>query len=541
MKKTLSLLLSAVLVLMMSVNVFATGFAKNQTFTLTVQTNEAGHTFEAYQIFSGDLSVETPESASEVDAEAAAANAKYILSNVEWGSGVSTEKEVNGKKLADVYSSVDKAVEALEGATSDAGINDIALKLAPYLNTENKISPTSGYTFTGLSAGYYLIKDADDSLKDAENRSYTRYMLQVVKDVTVAPKTAIPTVVNKVKDANDSEAGNATNQWMDSADYDIGDDVPFQLKATLPSNLSYYKTYKIVFHDTLSKGLTYKEISSVKVGDTTITEGWNVATTDGADGATNLTITFDNVKTLLTTEQGGVGDNDTITVEYNATLNSNAVLGSAGNPNTVYLEYSNNPNQDATGTTPETGKTPEDKVIVFTYQLVINKIDEDSNPLKGAEFKLEKQLSGGGTVEITPTVNTAADDATDEEKAKAGTIFTFSGIDDGIYVLTETTTPDGYNTIDPITFKVEATHSETADEPSLTELKAGNTTDSLGKITLLGAVNTGSLDGNVVNLAGDQLPSTGGMGTRIFMITGSILVLGAAILFVTKKRMGVAK
>jgi fimbrial isopeptide formation D2 family protein/LPXTG-motif cell wall-anchored protein len=541
MKKTLSLLLSAVLVLMMSVNVFATGFAKNQTFTLTVQTNEAGHTFEAYQIFSGDLSVETPESASEVDAEAAAANAKYILSNVEWGSGVSTEKEVNGKKLADVYSSVDKAVEALEGATSDAGINDIALKLAPYLNTENKISPTSGYTFTGLSAGYYLIKDADDSLKDAENRSYTRYMLQVVKDVTVAPKTAIPTVVKKVKDANDSEAGNATNQWMDSADYDIGDDVPFQLKATLPSNLSYYKTYKIVFHDTLSKGLTYKEISSVKVGDTTITEGWNVATTDGADGATNLTITFDNVKTLLTTEQGGVGDNDTITVEYNATLNSNAVLGSAGNPNTVYLEYSNNPNQDATGTTPETGKTPEDKVIVFTYQLVINKIDEDSNPLKGAEFKLEKQLSGGGTVEITPTVNTAADDATDEEKAKAGTIFTFSGIDDGIYVLTETTTPDGYNTIDPITFKVEATHSETADEPSLTELKAGNTTDSLGKITLLGAVNTGSLDGNVVNLAGDQLPSTGGMGTRIFMITGSILVLGAAILFVTKKRMGVAK
>jgi fimbrial isopeptide formation D2 family protein/LPXTG-motif cell wall-anchored protein len=547
MKKIVSLLLTAIMVLMMSVNVFAASTNLTGPFTITLNTNETGHQYVAYQIFKGTLSLSTPDTASAVTpsvtpeaSTTAAENGKYILSNVEWGDGVDLEKEVDGKKLSDLYSSVDKAVDALESAT-EVEINAFAKTIAGYLNETNvkTASTTSPYTFSGLSAGYYLIKDKDDSLSNATDRSYTRYMLQVVKNVTVEPKSAVPTVVKKVKDANDSDASDATNKWMDSADYDIGDSVPFQLTATLPSNLSYYNTYKIVFHDTLSKGLTYENITSVKVGNTTITQGYTPATVVNEDGTTSLTITFDNVKTL---NSGSVGNNDTIVVEYNATLNTNAVIGSAGNPNKVYLEYSNNPNQDTTNTTPETGKTPEDTVIVFTYQLVINKIDQDKNPLLGAEFTLKKKLADGTlSAAIAYTTNTAAEDATDAEKAKAGTVFTFAGIDAGTYVLSESKTPDGYNTIDDITFKIEATHDETADAPTLTELKAGTETGSLGTITLTGAVSTGALTGNIENRAGDQLPTTGGMGTTIFTITGSILALGAAILLVTKKRMDITK
>ena len=512
-KKLASLLLALVMVLSLAVTAFAD---EPTTYSITINNSTAGHTYEAYQIFTGDLA--TNEAGNKV------------LSNIVWGSGVS---EAGQTALGD-------AAAKAETLKTEADAKAFAKAVAPYLTTAagSANTVTDGkYVISGLAAGYYLVKDQDGSLT-GDNDSYTEYIIQVVGNVTATPKSDVPEVQKKVKDINDSTDTTKTD-WQDSADYDIGDSIPFQLKATLADNVSSYTTYKVVFHDTLSKGLTYNNDAKVYI-DGTETNGFTVTATVNADGTTTLTVSCDDVKAL------GAGNSSVITVEYTAKLNENAVLGSAGNPNEVYLEYSNNPNKSEEGNN-ETGETPKDVVIVFTYKTIINKVDSENTPLTGAAFKLEKLIKGkDGAADTWTTVKEFTVDETT-------TSFTFSGLDDGQYKLTETKTPAGYNTIDPIYFVIEATHDETADAPTLktlnayltdangnkqTEMKDGESVNiDLGTVDL----TAGSITTTVVNKSGSELPSTGGIGTTIFYVLGGVLVLAAVVLLVTKKRMSGAE
>ena len=512
-KKLAGLLLALVMALSLAVTAFAD---ESTTYSITINNSTAGHTYEAYQIFTGDLA--TNEAGNKV------------LSNIVWGSGVS---EAGQTALGD-------AAAKAETLKTEADAKAFAKAVAPYLTTAagSANTVTDGkYVISGLAAGYYLVKDQDGSLI-GDNDSYTEYIIQVVGNVTATPKSDVPEVQKKVKDINDSTDTTKTD-WQDSADYDIGDSIPFQLKATLADNVSSYTTYKVVFHDTLSKGLTYNNDAKVYI-DGTETNGFTVTATVNADGTTTLTVSCDDVKAL------GAGNSSVITVEYTAKLNENAVLGSAGNPNEVYLEYSNNPNKSEEGNN-ETGETPKDVVIVFTYKTIINKVDSETKPLTGAAFKLEKLIKGeDGAADTWTTVKEFAVDGTT-------TSFTFSGLDDGQYKLTETKTPVGYNTIDPIYFVIEATHGETADVPTLktlnayltdangnkqTEMKDGESVNiDLGTVDL----TAGSITTTVVNKSGSELPSTGGIGTTIFYVLGGVLVLAAVVLLVTKKRMSGAE
>ena len=511
-KKLASLLLVLVMVFALATTAFAD---ETTTYSITINNSAEGHTYEAYQIFTGDL---------------AEKDGAKILSNIVWGSGVS---EAGQTALGD-------AAAKAETLKTEDDAKAFAKAVAPYLTTAagSTNTVTDGkYVISGLAAGYYLVKDQDGSLT-GDSDSYTEYIIQVVGNVTATPKSDVPEVEKKVKDTN--ETTGETTGWQDSADYDIGDSIPFQLKATLADNVSSYTTYKVVFHDTLSKGLTYNNDAKVYIGGTE-TNGFTVTATVNADGTTTLTVSCDDVKAL------GAGNSSVITVEYTAKLNENAVLGSAGNPNKVYLEYSNNPNKSESGENHETGKTPEDTVIVFTYQTIINKVDSENKPLTGAAFKLEKLIKGkDGAADTWTTVKEFTVDET-------ATSFTFSGLDDGQYKLTETKTPAGYNTIDPIYFVIEATHDETADAPTLktlnayltdangnkqTEMKDGESVNiDLGTVDL----TAGSITTTVVNKSGSELPSTGGIGTTIFYVLGGVLVLAAVVLLVTKKRMSGAE
>ena len=240
------------------------------------------------------------------------------------------------------------------------------------------------------------------------------------------------------------------------------------------------------------------------------------------DGTTTVTWGCNDLKAISV---GTVNANTKVVVTYNATLNKDAVLGAAGNPNEVYLTFSNNPNKGGEG---NTGKTPTDKNIVFTYKTVVNKVDQDKKSLAGAAFKLEKKQSDGTYTEVKNL--TLNDDKT---------TFTFTGLDDGVYKLTETTTPAGYNTITPIEFTISARHDVTSDDPKLLTLsgdkKSGEATFTAGKNT------DGSLDGtlttDIVNKKGATLPSTGGMGTTVIYIAGAALVLGAGAALILKKKM----
>jgi len=520
LKKLASLLLALAMVFSLA----TTAFAAEETYSITINNNATGHIYEAYQIFAGDLSG---------NAENDAANGtNAVLSNIVWGDSVANAADLGS---AAVYA------EAL--ANGDKTLEDLTEEVVLGNPVANSGSTCNPYVISGLDAGYYLIKDQDDTLNGKDD-SYTQFILEVVENSTVSPKSSVPQIQKKVKDINDSTETELSD-WQDSADHDIGDDVPFQLKATLANNVSAYDTYKIIFHDTLSAGLTYNGDAKVYFEGNDVTAHFTVTEANG-----NLTVTCKDVKAF------GASDSDVITVEYTAVLNENAVLGSAGNPNVVYLEYSNNPNWDADGwdkdgdgekdddeESPEdwekdepTGETPEDKVIVFTYKTVINKVDAQGEALSGAEFKLEKyDETTDAWEEVDVVVN------------EAGTVFTFTGLDDGLYCLTETVTPAGYNSIDPIYFQVTAEHEVLADDPHLTALDATETnadgsdleSGSVGSFNVTHDLAAGSLTSDVVNNAGIVLPETGGMGTTLFYVFGAILVLAAVVLLVTKRRMAV--
>lgn len=465
-------------------------------YTITITPTTSDHTYEAYQIFEGKLS-----------------NDK--LSDIKWGNAITEEgktallNEYNAKDAADLAEKLSKF------ASKSEQIKAFAKKVSQYLqNPTSAKAEGNTATITVDKAGYYLIKDQDNSLGE-NDETYTEFILKVVKNQTVAPKSNKPTSEKKVKDINDSE-GTTMTGWQDSADWDIGDKVPFQLKGTVATDYDNYKVYKMTFHDHESTGLTFNK-DSVKVyvdgKQVTDTSKYEVVTEGLKDGCT-FEVKFADLKQISSVKAGSV-----ITVEYESELNENAFIGSEGNPNTMHMEFSNNPNDEQGG---ETGKTPDDKVIVFTYKTIINKVDPDGQPLKGAEFKLEKKV-GEEWVEKAVVKN------------DAGTTFTFKGLDDGVYRLTETVTPEGYNTMNPnpLEFTISATHEETAVEPKLLTL-SGN--PKSGDVTFDSSLENGTLTTNIVNKSGSSLPETGGMGTTVLYAAGTLMILAAAAFLVMKKK-----
>ena len=479
-KKLASLLMALVMVLGMSVGTTVTAFAADTTISAP---EGSTRTYDVYQIFTGDLH-------------------EGVLSNVKWGkNGTGTEGASVNQATLDALVAVNEESDTIKLAEIEKYVN---------LNSQVFGTVSDGNPLT-VPTGYYLIKDNGPV---SEGETYSLYVVEVAGPTTISPKVSQVTSEKKVKDINDSTG--VGSDWQDSADYDIGDKVPFQLKGTVAADYDKYTVYKFVFHDTESAGLTFdKDSVVVKVDNTVIDSGYTVVTEGLNDGCT-FEIQFTDLKTIDSVEAGSV-----ITVDYKSRLNENAVIGSTGNTNKMKLEYSNNPNDKQGGTT---GNTPEDTVVVFSYKTIINKVDGDSKSLTGAAFKLEKLIKGADEAADTWTL---VKEYTVDADNPAST-FEFTGLDDGTYKLTETVTPAGYNTVDPISFEITASDNGTV----ITGLDGDNNT-----ITFAKNLEAGSLSANVVNKAGSILPSTGGMGTTLLYIIGAILVVGAGVLLVARRRM----
>ena len=497
MKKLMAALLAVAMVCAMAIPAFADGSSSTSTAPVTtlyrITAPATTHIYEIYQIFTGDYSTD------------AAGTAK--LANIKWGAnGTGTAGEAVGQTILDELSKV-------SSSASDKAKLDVIEK---YVTLTSPVETITNGGTADVVGGYYLIKDKDGSLSGSE--PYTTYLVSVVGNVTINPKSsAVPEFKKKLKDTNDSTGD--VSDWQDSADYDIGDDIPFRLQGTVSKDIDSYKTYYYAFHDVEEAGLTFDPDSvEVFVGDevtgTKITTGYTVDTSP-ADGCT-FEIVFDDLKKV-----SGVTANSIITVTYKSQLNGNAVLGEHGNVNKAQLEYSNNPRGDGKG------ETPWDNVIVFTYKVVVNKIDQAGDPLEGAQFTLTKKTKNGTDVVKTMDVNTTL------------TQFTLSGLDDGEYTLTETVTPAHYNTISPITFTVTADHKIDWDSISTRDnvLTSLSGEKKVGEITFNVDKKAGTLTTDVVNNIGTTLPGTGGIGTTIFYVVGGGLMVAAAILLITKKRM----
>lgn len=489
-KKLFALILAAAMTLGMSMSVFAAG-----EYSITVNPiadSTVAHTYEAYQVFSGDLSADGK-----------------TLSNVKWGNGVTGTIAIGGETYdtatAGDAAKLAKALEKLSAADlADAVTFNVpfATKTAPAANAATVID--------GLDAGYYIVKDKDDSLAGA-NDSYSQYIVSVVTNTAITAKADVPSTQKKVKDVNDSTDEKETD-WQDSADYDIGDVIPFQFSSTVVNNIDAYETYVYTFHDTEEKGLKYNGDAKAYLDGEEIT-----CTPATAAEGESFAIAVD-------LKAAGAKSGQVVTVEYTSTLTNEAVLGSQGNKNKMYLEYSNNPNGEGTG------KTKDDTVIVFTYKVEVDKVDENSKPLEGAEFSVEKLVKGewvAQKVEVTD-----------------GNIFTVKGIDDGEYRLKETKTPNGYNTISDeyVYFTVTAEHDVLSDNPALTNLTgiahgADAQSGLVGEYKFAPKQDDGSLTAVIINQSGAILPSTGGIGTTIFYIIGGLLVVVAGSVLFVRKRM----
>ena len=389
-------------------------------------------------------------------------------------------------------------------------------------------------TVSSIQAGYYMI--VQTKAASTNNSAYSVAVVSTAyagdNGLTVTLKRDVPELTKKVKDTNDSNP--ATEDWQDSADYDVNDYVPFQLTGTLPDNIAAYTTYAYTFHDTMSKGLNFVnnddehpvKVYAVNGADRTeIKSGYDVLT-ENIEGET-FNVKFTDLKVAKGT--GGttitVNENTKIVVEYYGKLNGESVIGKDGNPNSAYLEYENNPEAEGEGT----GKTSEDKVIVFTYEVDINKVNKDNAPLEGATFLLEKKTSNGDWNKVAEL-----------EAASNGTSYTskFQRVDDGTYRLTETKAPAGYTPIAPKEFTITAEHDTNSADPKLTSFTlTGLTTDPISQTTANNNV-TGIASADIVNTKGSSLPSTGGMGTTILYAAGAAIVLVAAfgIAFAVRRR-----
>ena len=470
--------------------------------------------------------------------------------------------------------------KALEGLTSDTATSDVTALAAPTakvfannLMTElekatPKVSATKSATAEGpnctienVDPGYYLmVQTAQSTTTTGDPNQITKsaYLLDTVvanKTTDVTLKKGTVTVDKKVMDWNDSENSDAPEvdpsevtaddtKWGSSADHDINDEIPFQLKGTLPANYDRYDTFQYVFNDTLSKGLTYNSNAKVymlpggeNAQEVDVTAAFDITATGGATSegenitynATQITIAAKNndlkaALTALTPSQTATADS-VFYVRYTATLNAGAQIGDPGNPNTVNLEFSNNPNNGSEGK----NKTPDITVVVFTYQYDINKTFEGGTPAQGdePEFTLYKKVNNEWTVISKQTM-------TSDNK------FNFVGIDDGDYYVEETHVPQGFTKAQNVYFRVSATHNNDAEPTSTLTVKYYTDktfTTEVEKDAIKSEIADGVISTDIVNKSGSELPSTGGMGTTILYAAGAAIVLIAGIgLAVTLRR-----
>lgn len=565
-RKLTAVLLSLVMLLALVVPASAA-----ENYSITIHNDKTGHIYEAYQIFAGTVSDD------ETDGET---DGGPMLGDITWGSGVdggallTALQAANAGKYGACTTAADVA-EALgtENATAAdaAAFADIAAQHLTATVAGTADAPEGGdYVIEGLPAGYYLVKD---SLQEDDNQTgqvLSDYIVQVLGNVTMDPKDSdIPTVLKKVYDeefAVNDEEGTYGTGYNDVADWDIGDRVPFKLIAAVPQNIDSYEEYTFIFHDTLSAGLTLDRDSlHVYVTETTdanINEFDPQAATlytvsEVAENGT-FTVTIPNIKALDSHDHPA----NYIIVAYDAFLNENAEIGLDGNPNSVSLEFSNDPNGEGTG------RTEEDTVIVFTYELDGTKVDgaDVDTKLEGAQFVL---LNGGGTraarVDETGKLTgwvepddikeglTGTNDRekmnelTNEDFANAGLAITsaadgtfkIAGLDDGTYYLREIQAPAGYNLLE------EDVKLDIAATTANGQTWNGNAADAFTALTIAvndgepqnGVRDTGIVNVTVENNQGATLPETGGMGTTLFYIIGGLLVVGAGILLVVRIRM----
>lgn len=496
-KKILALLLALTMVFAMAVTVGADEDV-TKPGSITINNAVVGQTYKVYKIL-------------ELESYNATSGAYSYKATSEW------KNFVEGTDIKDVYLKTDDQgyVTWVENASAE---NFAAAARAYAADENNSISATKSATATATDAittnvtiddlelGYYLVDSTLGALcaLDTTNTS-----------MTVNEKNTAPTIEKQVQE-------DSTEEWGNKNDADIGQTVNFKTTVHAKKDGKNY-----VVHDKMSAGLTLKDDSIVvKAGETNLTKDtdYTVSTTCTDNCTFEITFTETYLNSIT-------GDTD-IVITYSATVNATAVIASTGNPNETWLTYS------------ESSRTEHHETRTYVWEMKVFKYtekgdDKSETPLAGAEFKLYKEVGDQKTknyvtaTEIKDESNkvtgykvtgwtTTESEATTFVSPDTGK-FDIVGLDADTYKLTETKAPDGYNKL-------------SGDITIVISKEYGGTDGNTGTATV--TYNTSSTgEVKVLNQTGTELPSTGGIGTTIFYVLGSALVLAAVVLLVTKKRM----
>lgn len=523
-KKTAARLLAALLALLFTPvgQVFAGN--GDETLTLSVRNESGGHQYYAVQILKGDLSQD-----------------KTVLSNLEWGASVSGSPETF---LAEIHK-----IEGFEDVETPQDLAEVlteenigAFSKVMYAHRLNGV-PFSGQDEDGcytvkVAPGYYMIIDEEGSLDGKTGEAYTSPVIQMTRDQTLVPKSAVPSLEKKVLEesypSDEAETARYGESYNDVADYDIGDEISFRLFATLPENLESYETYRMIFQDQADAGLSFLRIDQVEVlrdGEVLFALDTQDYTLDQKD-AQSFDLEIDDLMACFD-RRGSEPDADaTVRVTYTMRLTEDAVTGLPGQRNRASLRYSNNPSAESLG------QTKEDAVVVFTYGLDASKVDaKDQKALEGAQFVLMKgdlyaKIEGGKIAGWTRDQREAGV----LSSASDGT-FRVDGIDAGEYRIKEIKAPDGYNLLkEPVSLTVTAQTENGQNWAGEADTGLSALFIEVGGEQTAGDTGTGRVALCVENHAGWTLPETGLSGKRLFLVSGALITATAVLLYIRQCR-----
>ena len=585
-KRLLTAALAVVFTFMCALPAMADDLVNQKTYTLTIDNPEAGHTYEAYQIFEGTFSMGTVKNEKNENVT------ESYLSDINWGSGVITSGNDytamiealqhtnpvlydNGETLVEGVNDATKVAVALHN-NNNAATADIFNEIIGAHLTDQFVTATAvdgKMVFADLTPGYYLVKDKDNSLADTDNQSYTKYLVKLVDstDISVKGQTMdLEKVIlegDKVVKANNAAMGEAVSYKLTSK----------------TSTMDGYEDYTYIIHDELDGGLTFNGLDSMTVtvgGEdykdncevTYSTDGTNYNESNTAKPGEKLYIQI-KLKDLV---KNSKTDKDVV-VTYTATVNAKAVIGSAPNTNTAYLEYSNNPNQSQNGHS-STAKTPEKHVYTYVAGFEISKVSPADKLLPGAQFMIKgedvtivklnvigysfEEADEGSYYHVDNSYTTAAQtnytgamydakygtiekdgpqvvgmtsDKDEENGEKSVGTLRFNGLKEGTYTITEVLAPTGYKKLDkPITVKIDWIAPNL--ENGKTECEWKYTVSSEENVVT--STETDNSHYKIVNQHGLTLPFTGGEGANLLAGLGLALMAAAvaAILYIKRRQ-----